>query len=377
MPRKKTTPRSTSNTVKAAAKTSTKKPAQKSVAWWRRPLVGMRAKYGAIQQRRAGFLRRRPHRSFQLTRRRDYTRSLKLPGYFAFTIEVTKTLWRQKWTYVWLTIIFLCLTIAFGLLGSQDTYDQLGSLLKATEPEGLFTGAFGEVGKAGLLLLSATTNGLGGQLDDSQKIIAGFFSLYMWLTVVWLLRNTMANKKVKLRDGLYNAGAPILPTFLLFLILLVQLVPAALAIIVASAGWQSGFIEQGVASMAAALGLALIVVASLYWTVSTCFALVVVTLPGMYPFRALAIAGDLVIGRRLRLVYRVVWLAVTIVSWWVVIMIPIILLDSFIKSKFEQIASVPVVPFFLLLMSIFTIVWTAAYIYLLYRKVVDDDASPA
>lgn len=286
-------------------------------------------------------------------------------------------LWRHKLIFLLLGIIFLMLTIAFGLLGSQDAYDQLRELLDATQPEGLFQGALGEVGKAGLVLLSTTTSSLGGDIQEWQRLTAAFFSLYIWLTVVWLLRNMMAGKRVKLRDGLYSAGAPILPTFLVFLILLIQLVPMALVIIVASAGWQSGFIQEGVASMAAGLGLTLVVVASLYWAVSTFFSLVIVTLPGMYPFRAIAIAGDLVIGRRLRLMYRIIWLLVSIISWWVVIMIPVILLDSFIKSKFEVIAGMPVVPVAMLIMTTFTIVWTATYIYLLYRKVVDDDASPA
>lgn len=344
---------------------------------WSNIKAWVAARTTAVAARRAGYLRRRPHRSFQLTRRRDYTRSLRLPGYFAFTFEVSGMLWRRKWTFLLLGVIFLILTIAFGLLGSEDTYAQLQMLLSVTQPEGLFQGMTGEIGKAGLILLSATTSGLNGELSDGQRMIAVFFSLYIWLTVVWLLRNMMTGKKIKLRDGLYNAGAPILPTFLLFVVLLIQLVPMALAVIVASAGWQSGFIQQGVASMAAGLGLALVMVASLYWVASTFFALVIVTLPGMYPFRALAIAGDLVIGRRLRLVYRIVWLFLSVVSWWVVIMIPIILLDSFVKSKFQQIEWVPVVPVFMLIMTTFTIIWTAAYIYLLYRKVVDDDASPA
>lgn len=320
---------------------------------------------------------RRPHRSFQLTRRRDYARSLKIPGYFAFTIEVSRTLWQHKWTFLWLGVIFLMLTIAFGLLGSQDTYKQFGQLLQDSEPDGLFNSITGEFEKAGILLLTITTTGISAELSDTQRIIAVLFSLYAWLTVVWLLRNMLAGKKVKLRDGLYSAGSPILSTFLMFVVLLIQLVPAAIAIIVATAGWESGFIQEGVASMAAGLGLTLIVVASLYWVVSTFFALVVITLPGMYPFRALAIAGDLVVGRRLRLLYRIVWLFITVLSWWVVIMIPVILLDGLLKSKFTQIDWVPAVPFFMLVMSTFTIIWTAAYIYLLYRKVVDDDASPA
>ncbi len=333
----------------------------------------------SVAERRASYLRRRPHRSFQLTRRRDYTRSLKLPGYLAFTIEVWAMLWRHKWTFILLGILFAVLTISFGLLGSQSTYQQIGDLLDVTQPEGLFEGVSGEVGKAGLVLLSSITQSLSATDESTawQRATAAFFALCVWLTVVWLLRNIMAGKRVKLRDGLYSGGSPILSTFLVFFVMLIQLVPMALAIIVASAGWQTGFIKEGAVSMAAGLGLTLVIVASLYWTVSTFFALVIVTLPGMYPFRAIAIAGDLVVGRRLRLMYRIGWLLLSIVSWWLVVMIPIILLDSFASAKFEFIANIPIVPLAMLMMATFTIIWSATYIYLLYRKVVDDDASPA
>ena len=50
----------------------------------------------AIKTRVSGLLVRRPHRSFRLTRRRDYKRSLKMPGYWAFSIIVLKTLWQNK-----------------------------------------------------------------------------------------------------------------------------------------------------------------------------------------------------------------------------------------------------------------------------------------
>ena len=334
-------------------------------------------RWNSVAMRRRNFLARRPHRSFQLTRRRDYARSMKLPGYFSFTFEVAGLLWKRKATFGLLGLVFMLLTIAFGLLGSEAVYTQFIDSMDVSAPDGLFEGIVGETGRAGLLLLTSVTTGLTGELSEGQQIAAGFFSLYIWLTVVWLLRNIVSGKKVKLRDGLYSAGSPILSTFLLFMVLIIQLVPMAIVIIIAQAGWQSGFIQEGVVSMAAGLGLALVVVASLYWVVSTFFALVIVTLPGMYPFRALAIAGDLVIGRRLRLLYRVIWLLLTVVSTWVVVMIPTIVLDGLLKSRFDQIAWVPIVPAMLLLMTTITVIWCASYIYMLYRKVVDDDASPA
>lgn len=327
--------------------------------------------------RMQNFLRRRPHRSFRLTKRRDYKRTLKLPGYFTFTLQVTAALWRQKLTFFLLGLVFFVLMIVFGLMGSQDIYGQLRDLMSGTAPRDLFDGVSGEIGKAGVILFTAVTSGLNGNLDSGQTIIASLLSLYMWLTVVWLLRSSMAGKKVKLRDGLYSAGAPLLPTALTAIVLLIQLLPGAIVAIVATSAWQSGFVEGGAPAMAAGIGLALVAVLSLYWITSTIIALVVVTLPGMYPFRAIAIAGDLVIGRRLRILYRFIWMIFVVVSWWVVIMVPVILFDGWIKSVFEQIEWVPIVPIAFLIMSALSIMWTAAYVYLLYRKVVDDDAPPA
>ena len=58
-------------------------------------------------------------------------------------------------------------------------------------------------------------------------------------------------------------------------------------------------------------------------------------------------------------------------------MIPVILFDGWIKSIFSQISWMPTVPIFMLIMSIITIVWVSVYIYLLYRKVVDDGTAPS
>ena len=331
----------------------------------------------AIGKRRRDYLSRRPHRSFRLSRRRDYKRGLAMPGYFAFTIEVAGVIWQHKKTFATLGLVFMVLTVGFGLLGSQDIYSQLQNQFDTTRPDGLFTGAVGEVGRASILLLTTMTNGLTGQLDPSQQFIAATMGLYMWLSVVWLLRKFLAGKKVVVRDALYTSGAPIIATLLCFIILLVQMIPAALATIVVSVGYQTQFIDGSVAAIAVFIALVLLIVLSLYWATSTFIALVIVTLPGMRPLRAVAIAGDLVIGRRLRILLRLLWLIATILSWWLVIMVPVILLDTWLKSMFTWLAGWPIVPVMVLVMTTATIMWSASYIYLLYRKIVDDDTAPA
>jgi hypothetical protein len=201
--------------------------------------------------------------------------------------------------------------------------------------------------------------------------------LFTWLTTVWLLRATFAGKKPKLRDGLYNAGAPILPTFLVGLLLLVQLLPVALAIVGYTSASATGLLNGGIEAMLFWSVALLLGTLSLYWITSTFFALIIVTLPGMYPFQAIKTAGDLVVGRRIRILLRLLWVALIVAVLWLVIMVPIILLDTWIKGMLPAIEWLPVVPVALLVMSTLTVVWVASYVYILYRKVVDDDAAPA
>lgn len=352
-------------------KSPTKKTIQKATTApiTRRPLA-------ALRERRTAFLARRPHRSFQRTRCRDYARSLSLPGYVAFSVSVFTTLKNHKKTLLLLSLFYAVLTGVMVGVASQDTYTALTDTLRSTGDE-VFSGNFGEIGKASLLFVSAITGGTSQTLTEVQQVYAGLIALLTWLTTVWLLRNILAGHKVNLRDGLYNGSAPFLSTFVVALVFVVQLLPLALALIGYSAAVSSGLLAGGVEAMLFWFAASLLALLSVYWVTSTFIALVIVTLPGMYPFTALRTAGDMVVGRRLRILLRMVWLGLTIVVSWAVIMIPIILLDAWIKSVWSAITWLPIIPFSLLVMGSLTIVWAASYVYLLYRKVVADDASPA
>lgn len=332
--------------------------------------------YLTIRSYILGFIKRRPHRSFQLTRRRDYARSLQLPGFFAFTRYVNKTLWRHRKVFILLAFIYAVLTAVLIGIGSQDTYSALTSTLRDTGGEA-FKGNFGELGKAGLLFLSIASSGLTTTPTESQQIYTVTLFLLVWLTTVWLLRNLLAGHKVRVRDGLYSAGAPLVSTFLVSLVLTVQLIPLAVAVVGYSAASTSGLLEGGVEAMLFWCAAALLTTLSLYWMTSTFFALIIVSLPGMYPMHALRTAGDMVIGRRLRILLRILWMFVVVGVTWVVILLPFILLDGGIKSLWPMLEGVPVVPVILMLLSVGSMIWSAGYVYLLYRKVVDDDAKPA
>lgn len=330
----------------------------------------------SLQRHIQEFKSRRPHRSFRLTRRRDYVRSLQLPGYWAFSNYVFQTIWRQRRLFGLLVLVYAILSGLVVGITSQDVYTQLGDALKTTSDD-IFNGNLGEIGKAGLLLVATISGGANATPTEGQQIYGAIFVLLTWLTTVWLLRNILAGHVVRLRDGLYSAGAPIVATFFVGIILLVQLLPLGLAFVGYSAAVSSGLLSGGVAEMVFWTVASLLAVLSLYWVTSTIIALVVVTLPGMYPMRALRTAGDLVIGRRLRILLRLLWMLLGIVVVWAVVMIPIIIFDTWLKSVWSAVAGVPIIPLVLLAMGSVTIVWAASYVYLLYRKVVDDDARPA
>lgn len=330
------------------------------------------------RRRIRSFMARRPHRTFRRTYRRDYKRSLALPGYWSFTASTLSLMRAHKRVFIWMGAIYGVLVAVFLSIGSQELYSQLSTALQNTGNQ-IFADGNGArpIEEAALLLFSAVTGGYRADLTVEQQIYASIFGLMIWLTTIWIVRSAMAGGKPKLRDGLYNAGAPIVSTFLVSIVALVQLIPAAIAVLFMSSALQSGVFTDGVESMLFWSGAVLFILLSLYWLVATFFALIIVTLPGMYPLRALHSAGDIVTGRRVRILLRMLWMFAAVLVTLALAMIPIILLDAWLKNMFEAISWMPIVPVAFVLVSTATLIWSGVYIYMLYRKVVDDESAPA
>lgn len=336
----------------------------------------IRRPFASFARRVSRFLKRRPHRSFRLTRRRDYKRSFSIQGYWSFTNYVRAMLWRNKKLFGGLVAVYFLMALAIGGFGQQDAYTNLSSSLSEAGGD-LFKGNWGQIGQAGLLLTTSITTGLTPNVTEAQSVLGGLVVFFTWLATVWALRNIMADRHVKAREAIYSSGAPVLPTVAVAFVLVLQLLPIAIAVLIYNAAIYSGIISGGIEEMLLWIVLMLLGVWSLYWITSTIIALVVVTLPGMYPFQAIRTAGDLVIGRRLRVLLRLLWGGILTIIIWFIIVIPVILIDAWIKKAWPAIEWLPTVPMVILLMSSITVVWLAAYVYMLYRKVVDDEASPA
>ena len=329
-------------------------------------------RFSSIKKRRNNFLKRRPHRSFKLTRRRDYKRAWTVPGYWAFTNEVRLLMWSEK-------ILFFKFMVLYGLLSflivgllSQENY----KILEETVNElggNVVAGELSSIVQNVAIFAGVLNGAFSVSLTESQQIYVVILFLLSWMTLVWLLRQIMAgHKNIKLRDGLYSSGTPLVATCIIFMVVLVQLIPFALALIAYGAAYGVNIFEDVLLTTLFWLVELLLVVISLYWITSSFLAMVVVTLPGMYPLKALKASSDLVVGRRLRLLYRLAWLGLTIVMIWAVVILPAIVINSL-----SLLSAIPIVPVVALLLSAFTMVWFTSYIYLLYRKLVSDDAKPA
>ena len=334
--------------------------------------------FNSIKFRIRDFLSRRPHRSFRLTRRRDYRRSLKMPGLFAFTGYVSRIV-LKNWKILSLAVLLYSVfgALLIGLV-SQDVYNQFSQVLKDTGGD-IFKGNLGKLGQSTLLLVSSIMSGTTSPFGSGQSQIASaFVGIMFWLVIVWIMRNIVAGKKVRLRDGLYNSGSPLISTMVVAVVMFLQLIPVILVIVGYAAAMQTGLIAGGgVEAMLFWVAASLLLLLSIYWISSSLIALVVVTLPGMYPFEALKIAGDLVVGRRIRIILRLAWAGLCAFVFSALILIILTLLDSWLGGLWQWYQAVPVVPVAILLVGSTSAMWIISYVYLLYRRIVDDDSKPA
>lgn len=333
-------------------------------------VAGIVRMYKKIGARRQAFLARRSHRSLQLTRRRDYVRGLPLPGYIALTRYVFRTLRTHRKTILLLIVTYTLIITIVGGITSQDTYTQIKDLLSSSSKD-IFGSGLGDIGKAGLLAISAFA-GLPSSLTVDQQIYLSIALVFAWLCTVWLLREYLLGRRPKLRDGLYNSGSPFLATVTVIAIIGFQMIPLGIVAVIYAGLATVGILDGGFSSMLFWVFAATVGSLVAYWITSSLFALVIVTLPGMYPLRAMRMASDIVLGRRLRILYRLLWGLGILLVVWVAVMIPVIIVNSFAASLWPLVDNIPIVPFVGALLTAGSVIWYAAYVYLFYRKVVDN-----
>lgn len=322
--------------------------------------------FAGIKTRVKSYMVRRPHRTFRLTRRRDLPVVSPLPSNIIFTTEVFGVIRRYKIQYLWLLVIYV---IVFSLLAgflNQDSYYNLTEAIKSLSND-VVGGRIDKATQTIALFGAAMSGAFNSSLTELQQALLALLGIMTWLSVVWFLRHRAQNIAVSVRDTIYSSGAPLVSTMILAFVGLVQMLPGAIAVILYSSAVSSGIIQDGFESMAFAIAAGLLVVLSLYWLTSTLFAMIIVTIPATRPFKAFSLAGDLVTGRRLQLMLRTIWVLVVLFIIAFFLLIPAILLADWLPFKW-----LPIVPLTLQILSGITILFSTTYIYMLYRRVIDE-----
>ena len=312
------------------------------------------------------------HHSFKRSYREDYNRGLQAPGLVAHAMSTLKIIFKNWKLFFGFLIIIVAMNIIFVGLMSEETYQTVQDSIDESS-EVLQYGEIGRLAKSGLLLISTvTTGGLTKGMTEVQQVFAFFFGAVTILVTIYYLRHLMAGNQPRLRDGLYNAHTPLISTMLVLILVFIHMIPIFIFMIVYSTALATDFLSQPLYAFLFWLFGSLLLLLSAYLLPGSILAICATTVPGIYPMQAVNATTDLIQGRRTKFIIRVLFSIVFVAVIWVIVMLPLIYLDLFLKQNIEWLEGVPFVSFLLQIMTVFTIIYITAYIYLFYRRMLDD-----
>lgn len=306
-----------------------------------------------------------PHRTLFITDPTIASRRIKMPGCTEFSLEVIRLIWSNKWLFTKYVLVIgaMVLFIVGGL--SQHNLRELR--------DGLENNGVGGWDEWSALFARAISRASTAP-DASQQVMLGLILFYGWMIAVWLCRKINNGKtKLSLRDGLYNSGSPLFGELALIAIVLVQAIPLAFAGIFYYTATAAQWVNSGIQieNMAFWCAMLLVAVLTFYWISATILAMIITTLPGMYPLQALKLANEVISGRRAAVLLRVVVMIIPVALAWLILVMAAIFIDTSLNISYLPI--VPIVTSFLIPI---TLLWVAVYTYMLYRYIIDDPTPP-
>lgn len=311
------------------------------------------------------------HKSFKRSYREDYMRELEVPGMMYHILNTFRLIFKNWKIFLPFLLIMVLLMIGFVGLMSENTYTEIQNVIDKTAAENNVN--IGTFAKSGLLLISTVfTGGLSANAGAGAGVLVAFLFLIIWLVSIFVIRHRMAGNKITLRDALYNSLSPLLSTFVVFVVAMLQSIPVMILIIAYSAAIETHFLNTPFYAFLFLVFAFLMLLLSGYLLSSTIVAMVAVSAPGMYPLEALRTSSEVMRGRRIKFILRIVALIIALIAMWFIVMMPLILFDLFMK-QFDWTVLVPFIPVCLVIMSCFTGIYVAVYFYTYYRWILKFD----
>lgn len=218
------------------------------------------------------------------------------------------------------------------------------------------------LGLIGVLILVLTV-GVTGFFKETAGVFEVLVFLILWLTTLFLVRQIMAKNKVSLRDGLYNSMAPLIPTFMIFVVMILECMPIFLFVIAYSAAIETEFLAAPFYALLFWGFAGLMFIISGYLLSSSLMTLLAVTVPGVYPFKALIMVTELMRGRKIKFVLRLMVLILVLGIIFSAIVLPL----SAIHIPPEVLAVI--VEF----LACYGVIYTAIYLYIYYRSMLKNE----
>lgn len=319
------------------------------------------------------------HRSFHRSYREDYERPTEIPGLMSHVAATFKII-RQN-LKIFLPLIGLIVLLYVVLVGlmSENTFQEFKDSIDRTNKE-IVSGRLGNLGRAGLTLVGTVATGGLTTMNDAQKVFSVLLFIITWLVSIYLTRHLLAGNHPRMRDGLYNALTPLISTLFVALIIFVELIPIMFVVITYQAAVSTEFLKTPFYALVYFIFASLMTILSVYLTSSSFLGLIAVSAPGLYPLNAIETARNLIAGRRIRFLVRLIYLFFCVALIYVIVVLPAILLDILVKGAFPWLKdlSIPFVPAVLLIVTVFVFIFVSIYAYLFYRQLLDykDDFYP-
>jgi len=145
------------------------------------------------------------------------------------------------------------------------------------------------------------------------------------LALIWSLRQSYSDKKVKARQAFYGGMYPLIPFILVVLVIILQTLPLMLANTLYTAVFIGGLAVNIIEQILWGLALFLLILSSLYMVTASIFGLYIVTLPNMTPLKALRSAKGLVRYRRWTIMRKVLFLPMVLIVVGGVVTVPVVI----------------------------------------------------
>jgi hypothetical protein len=287
------------------------------------------------------------------TKAKIEARKLKpVAGSFRLTGRVIKV-FGQHWKPLGgIVLVYLILNIIFasGISNISATFDNIKTDLNTGGGHGLWhaAGGFGSlVGSAG-----ASSSSTGSALQSMLFVLES-------LVIIWALRHLLSGQAITVKQAYYRSMAPLIPFLLVIFVIIIQLMPITLGGVILTFVATSVLTSTAAATAFTTIAFILLAAWSIYMVSASIFGVYIVTLPDMQPRLALRSAKDLVRFRRWPVIRKVMFLPIFIVAVMGVIIVPLIL--------FAQ----AIVPAVFYLLSMLAILFAHAYLYSLYRELLE------